>query len=343
MAYQLTIQPSGLICDAKAYDTLLDSAIAAGVNLPYGCKNGACGSCKGKIISGKVDYGDNVGSALTATDIAAGRALFCCARPLSDVVIEHRELAIGLTQPRILPTRIEQKKFLSHDVMALFLKLASSEHLQFKAGQYIEFLLKDGKRRAFSMANAPHIDQMLELHIRRVPGGEFTEFVFEEMQEKAIMRIEAPIGQFYLREETDKPVIMLAGGTGFAPIKSIIEYMLHNQISRDIKLYWGARTLADFYMAELAIAWAQQNTHIEFIPVLSNALDTDVWAGRTGLVHQAVLDDLGTRLNADLSQYEVYCCGAPAMVDIAQASFVAAGLPVEAYFADAFSFAKPTS
>lgn len=343
MAYQLTIQPSGLICLAKAYDTLLNSAIAAGVNLPYGCKNGACGSCKGKIISGKVDYGDYVGSALTATDIAAGRALFCCARPLSDVVIEHRELAIGLAQPRILPTRIEQKKFLSHDVIALFLKLASSEHLQFKAGQYIEFLLKDGKRRAFSMANAPHIDQMLELHIRRVPGGEFTEFVFDEMQEKAIMRIEAPIGQFYLREETDKPVIMLAGGTGFAPIKSIIEYMLHNQISRVIKLYWGARTLADLYMAELAIAWAQQNTHIEFIPVLSNALDTDVWAGRTGLVHQAVLDDLGTRLNADLSQYEVYCCGAPAMVDIAQSSFVAAGLPVEAYFADAFSFAKPTS
>jgi len=226
--------------------------------------------------------------------------------------------------------------------MALFLKLASSEHLQFKAGQYLEFLLKDGKRRAFSLANAPHIDQLLELHLRLVPGGQFTEFVFNEMQEKAIMRIEAPLGQFYLCEETDKPMIMVAGGTGFAPIKGIIEYMLHENITRDVTLYWGARTKADMYMAELAESWASQHAHIRFMPVLSNPLETDAWTGRTGLVHQAVLDDM-LATNSHFADVEVYCCGAPAMVETAQASFVAAGLPVDAFFADAFSFAKPTA
>jgi CDP-4-dehydro-6-deoxyglucose reductase, E3 len=343
MTYLLTIQPSGLQCEAKAYDTLLESTIAAGVNLPYGCKNGACGSCKGQILSGEVDYGDYVGSALTPLDIAAGRALFCCARPLSDVVIECREIAAGLTQPRILPVRVEQKKQLSHDVMALFLKLASSEHLQFKAGQYLEFLLRDGQRRAFSLANAPHIDQLLELHLRLVPGGQFTEFVFNEMQEKAIMRIEAPLGQFYLREETNKPIIMVAGGTGFAPIKGIIEYMLHENITREVRLYWGAWTKADMYMSELAESWASQHAHIRFIPVLSNPLDADDWTGRTGLVHQAVLDDMSSNTDSHFADYEVYCCGAPAMVETAQASFVAAGLPVDAFFADAFSFAKPVA
>lgn len=341
MAYQLTIQPSGLQCSAKAYDTLLDTAIAAGAPLPYGCKNGACGSCKGQILSGEVDYGDYAASALTAVDIAAGRALFCCARPLSDVVIECREMASGLTEPRILPARVEQKRQLADDVMVVVLKLASSEHLQFKAGQYIEFLLKDGQRRAFSLANAPHIDQLLELHVRKVPGGQFTEFVFNEMQEKAIMRIEAPLGQFYVREETDKPIIMVAGGTGFAPIKGMIEYMLHENIKRDIKLYWGARTKADMYMAELASGWALEHDHITFIPVLSDPQPSDGWTGRTGLVHQAVLDDLPQLQQAAFTDHEVYCCGAPAMVEIAQSSFVAAGLPVEAFFADVFSYAHP--
>lgn len=346
MAYQLTIQPSGLQCDAKAYDTLLDTAIAAGVNLPYGCKNGACGSCKGQILSGEVDYGDYVASVLTPVDIAAGRALFCCARPLSDVVIECRETVAGITQPRIMPARVEQKTQLSHDVMALSLKLASSEHLQFKAGQYLEFLLKDGQRRAFSIANAPHIDQMLELHLRLVPGGQFTEYVFNEMQPKAIVRIEAPLGQFYLREDSNKPIIMVAGGTGFAPIKGIIEYMLHENITREITLYWGARTLADLYMADLPISWASQHAHIRFIPVLSEPQASDAWTGRTGLVHEAVLDDMAAKENShfesnDFAAYEVYCCGAPAMVEVAQANFVAAGLPVDAFFADAFTFAKP--
>jgi CDP-4-dehydro-6-deoxyglucose reductase len=336
MSYQITIQPSGHVYNAKAYETVLESAIEAGFNIPYGCRNGACGSCKGTVLSGEVDYGDYARSALSEDEKQHGKALFCCARPLSDLTIECREIMIGTIAPRILPARVEGKKKLSHDVMALYLKLPSSEHLQFLAGQYIEFLLKDGKRRAFSLANAPHEDNLLEFHLRLIPGGVFTEYVFNEMPDKAIMRFEGPFGSFYYRDNSQKPMIMVAGGTGFAPIKGIVEHMLHHDIKRDIVIYWGARSLEDLYMPELPQAWATQYEHIRFIPVLSDTKPEDDWQGRTGLVHQAVLDDVN-----DLSAYEVYCCGAPAMVEVAHASFQQAGLPEDAFYSDAFNYAKP--
>jgi CDP-4-dehydro-6-deoxyglucose reductase len=343
MTYQITIQPSGHSYTAKAYETVLESAIGAGFNIPYGCRNGACGSCKGSILSGEVDYGDYAASALTEAEKAAGKALFCCSRPLTDLTIECREIKAGMIPPRIMPARVERKEQLSHDVMALFLKLPSSEHLKFMAGQYIEFLLKDGKRRAFSLANAPHVDNMLELHLRLIPGGQFTQYVFNEMPDKAILRIEAPFGSFFLRGESDKPIIMVAGGTGFAPIKGIIEHMLYNNIQRNVTLYWGARTLEDLYMPALPQAWAIEHPHIKFIPVLSDATAEDNWQGRTGFVHQAVLDDFANADNTGLSDYEVYCCGAPAMVEVAHASFLKAGLAEDAFFSDAFSYAKPVA
>ncbi|MSP86078.1 MAG: CDP-6-deoxy-delta-3,4-glucoseen reductase [Methylotenera sp.] len=339
MSYQITIKSSGHHYTAKASETLLESAIAAGVNLPYGCRNGSCGSCKGDIVSGEVDYGDYAVSALTEAEKTTGKALFCCAHPLSDLTIECREINADVIPPRILPARVERKEQLSHDVMALFLKLPSTEHLKFMAGQYIEFLLKDGKRRAFSLANAPHVDNFLELHLRLIPGGQFTEYVFNEMPDKAVLRIEAPFGSFFLREDTNKPIIMVAGGTGFAPIKGIVEHMLHNNIQRDVILYWGAHALKDLYMPALPEAWAAEHPHIKFIPVLSDATTPDHWQGRTGYVHQAVLDDFA---NTGLADYEVYCCGAPAMVEVAHASFVQAGLAEDAFFSDAFNYAKPT-
>jgi CDP-4-dehydro-6-deoxyglucose reductase len=343
MAYQITLNPSGHQFEAKAYETILESAIGAGLNLPYGCRNGACGSCKGDVVSGEVDYGDYAASALTDAEKAAGKALFCCARPLTDLVLECREINAGMIPPRILPARVERKEQLSHDVMALFLKLPSSEHLQFRAGQYIEFLLKDGKRRAFSLANAPHHDNLLELHLRLIPGGQFTEYVFNEMPDKAIMRIEGPFGSFYLREDSDKPIIMVAGGTGFAPIKGIVEHMLYKNLKRPMVIYWGARTMADMYMAAVPAAWAAANDHIEFIPVLSDATPEDHWHGRTGLIHQAVLDDLVKPGQSNLSGYEVYCCGAPGMVEVAHASFLQHGLEEDAFFSDAFTYAKPAA
>lgn len=343
MSHQITIQPSGHSYTAKVYETVLESAIDAGLNLPYGCRTGACGTCKGSILSGEVDYGDYASGALTDAEKAAGKALFCCARPLSDLVIECREMNAGVIPPRIMPARVERKEQLSHDVMALFLKLPSSEHLHFMAGQYIEFLLKDGKRRAFSLANAPHVDNFLELHLRLIPDGQFTQYVFNEMPEKAIMRIEGPFGSFYLREDSDKPIIMVAGGTGFAPVKGMIEHMLHKQLDRKVILYWGARAREDLYLQELPEAWAAEYPNIEFIPVLSDAKPEDNWQGRTGLVHQAVLDDFAVLGLGDysLKDCEVYCCGAPAMVEVAHASFLQHGLAEDAFFSDAFTYAKP--
>lgn len=336
-SYQVTINPSGHVYKISAYQTVLEAAVDAGFNLPYGCRNGACGACKGKLVSGQVDYGEHQGNALTDSEKQAGLALFCCARPQSDLVIEAREMGLNSgIKPRILPARVQKMEKLSHDVMALFLKLPSNERMQFMAGQYVEFLLKDGKRRAFSLANAPHADDFLEMHLRLVPGGTFTQYVFNEMQEKAILRLEGPFGTFYLREDSDKPIIFIAGGTGFAPIKGIIEHILHHKIQRKMVLYWGARTLQDLYMPALPQAWAGQAEQFSYLPVLSEPLLEDNWQGRTGLVHQAVLDDY-----ADLSAYQVYCCGAPAMVDIVHVAFQERGMPEDEFFSDAFTYANP--
>ena len=337
MSHQVTIKPSGHVYQVADHDTFLSAAIDAGLNIPYGCRNGACGACKGKVLSGEVDHGDHQSTALSDKEKESGLALFCCAKPLTDAVIECREVsALNGIKPRIMPARVQMMEKPSHDVMALFLKLPSNERMQFMAGQYIEFILKDGKRRAFSLANAPHNDEFLELHLRLIPGGTFTEYVFNEMQEKAILRLEGPFGSFYLREDSNKPIIFVAGGTGFAPIKGLIEHILHQETQREMVLYWGVKTLADLYMPTLPKAWASIHKNLKFIPVLSEPLASDAWQGRTGFVHQAVLDDF-----ADLSAHEVYCCGAPVMVDTANEAFKLRGLPDDAFFSDAFTFAAP--
>ncbi len=337
MSFQVTIQPSGHVFSVTGDDTVLNAAIEAGFNLPYGCRNGACGACKGKVVSGTVEHNQHQPNAITEAEKNAGQALFCCARPQSDLVIECREVsALNGIRPRILPVRVQKMEKVSHDVMVMFLKLPSNERMQFVAGQYIEFLLKDGKRRAFSLANAQHDDEFLELHLRLVPGGQFTQYVFNEMQEKAILRIEGPFGSFYLREDSNKPIIFVAGGTGFAPIKGIIEHMLHHNSQRQMILYWGAKALEDLYMPELPKRWASMIQNFKFIPVLSEPKPEDNWQGRTGLVHQAVLDDY-----ADLSAYQVYCCGAPVMVDVVHKSFHERGMPEDEFFSDAFTYANP--
>jgi CDP-4-dehydro-6-deoxyglucose reductase len=244
--------------------------------------------------------------------------------------------ALNGIKPRIMPARVEKMEKRSEDVMALYLKLPSNERMQFMAGQYIEFILKDGKRRAFSLANAPHDDALLELHLRLVPGGQFTQYVFTEMHEKAILRFEGPFGSFYLREDTDRPLIFVAGGTGFAPIKGIVEHAIHHKDTRPIHIYWGARTLQDLYMNELPLQWQQAHPNIKYTPVLSEPLPEDNWQGRTGLVHVAVMEDFET-----LNDYQVYCCGAPQMVDIAHLAFQAHGLPPEEFFSDSFTYANP--
>jgi CDP-4-dehydro-6-deoxyglucose reductase, E3 len=334
MAYQVTLQPSGHTFSVAADATVLEAALDAGVNLPYGCQNGACGACKGKVLEGSVDHGDAQDHALTPEDRAAGMALFCCAKPLSDLTLEAREIGAARDIPvKILPCRIQKLARVADDVMIISLKLPANERLQYLAGQYIEFLLKDDKRRAFSLASAPHADELLEIHVRRIPGGNFTEHVFTQMKEKDIMRIEGPLGSFFLREDSDKPIILIAGGTGFAPIKGLIEHALHIGVTRPMKLYWGAKDRAGLYMNELAERWAADHG-ITYTPVLSEPAAEDAWTGRTGLVHEAALAD-----HTDVTGYQVYACGAPVMCEAALRDFTARGLPKEEFFADVFSYA----
>jgi len=335
-SFRVTLQPSGHSFTTDGADTVLQAALDAGLTLPYGCRNGACGACKGKVLDGLVDHGAAQDQALPTADRAGGLALFCCARPLSDLVLECREVGTAKDIPvKIMPCRVQKIERVADDVIVLSLKLPVNERLQFLAGQYIEFMLKDGKRRAFSIANAPHDDGFLQLHLRLIAGGEFTGHVFGAMKEKDILRFQGPYGSFFLREESAKPAILLAGGTGFAPIKAIIEHAIHSHIRRPLEIYWGARNRAGLYLPDLPVGWAATNSHIRYVPVLSDATATDAWQGRQGLVHRAVLED-----HADLSACQVYACGAPAMIDAARAEFTAHGLPPEEFFADAFTFAS---
>ena len=334
MTFQVLVNPSGRQFSCDAGESILAAAIRAGVGLPYGCKNGACGSCKGKLVSGQAELGTHQERALSAAEREAGQTLFCCAMPQSDVVIEAREvLGVGDFPIKKLPSRVAKLDRLTDDVMVLSLQLPATERMQFKAGQYIEFLLKDGKRRAYSMATAPHSDELLALHIRHMPGGLFTDQVFGTLKEKDILRFEGPLGTFFLREDSEKPIIMLASGTGFAPIKAMIDHWAHQQSTRPITLYWGGRRPADLYMNALCEEWAKTLPNFRYIPVISDALPEDQWNGRTGFVHKAVMHDL-----QNLSDYQVYACGTPIMVESAQRDFVAeCKLPNEEFFADSFT------
>jgi CDP-4-dehydro-6-deoxyglucose reductase len=335
MAYRVTLQPSGHEFPADPGDTLLQSALDAGLTLPYGCRNGACGACKSRLVAGQVDHGIAQEHALPAADRAAGLVLTCCAKPLSDLTLEVREVASQTDLPvKTMPCRVHKLEKVAADVMIMTLKLPTNERLQFLAGQYVEFILKDGKRRAFSIANAPHDDEFLELHLRLIPGGAFTEYVFSHMREKDILRFEGPLGSFHLHEDSDRPMIMVAGGTGFAPIKGLIEHAIHSRITRPIHLYWGAKNRAELYLPALPEQWAREHGHISYVPVVSEPLPDDGWTGRTGFVHEAVLADF-----PDLSAYQAYVCGAPVMVEAALRDFTARGLPAGEFFADIFSYA----
>jgi CDP-4-dehydro-6-deoxyglucose reductase len=338
MPFQITIQPSGHTYTAEADETVLEGALREGFTLPYGCRNGACGSCKGKIVAGQVDYGDHQQATLTEEEKANGLALFCCATPLSDLVIECREVGVAKDiQIKTIPCRVQKLEKASHDVVVMSLKLPASERMHFLAGQYIDILLKDGKRRSFSLANAPHDEEALQLHIRHVAGGTFSEYVFTQMQEKAILRFEGPLGTFFLREESAKPIVFLATGTGFAPIKSIVEHALHSGAQRPMTLYWGARHLQDIYMYDLPLTWQQAHANFTFVPVLSQPSPEDHWTGRVGHVQDCVLAD-----HPDVSGLQVYACGSPGMVEDAHKKLVAAGLPDEEFYSDAFTFARDT-
>jgi CDP-4-dehydro-6-deoxyglucose reductase, E3 len=332
--FQITVQPSGRAFSVDGGEAILAAAIRQGVGMPYGCKDGACGSCKCKKLEGTVVHGPHQSKALSAEEEAKGLILTCCAVPQTDVLLESRQVTDESAFPvRKMPSRVLSLEKVSHDVMIVKLQLPANDTLRYHAGQYIEFILRDGARRSYSMANAPHNGPGVELHVRHMPGGKFTDHVFTAMKEKEILRVEGPFGSFFLREDSDKPMVLLASGTGFAPIKALLEHMQSKGIQREATLYWGGRRPGDLYMDAWVRARLAEMPNLRYVPVVSNALPEDDWQGRTGFVHKAVMQDF-----PDLSGHQVYACGAPIVVDSARAEYIAqCRLPAEEFFADSFT------
>lgn len=319
----------------KQGESILSAALRQGVMLPYSCKNGTCGSCKGLVRSGEVHYPFNPPLALDRADIAAGQALMCQAEPMEDLVISVREIeAVRDIEVRMMPARVIEKSILSSNVVRLRLKLPKGQRLQFLAGQYMDVLLPGGRRRAFSIASCPSLEDEIELHIRHIEGGDFTRFVFDELRERDILRFEGPLGNFFVRnDEPGRPLIMMGGGTGFAPLKSMIENLLESGDRREIQLYWGARTEDDLYLDELPTAWSREYAHITYRRALSESRGASGLECFHGLVHEAVVAD-----HPNLSGFDVYMSGPPAMIDAARTRFVHHGLLVDRLYYDSFEF-----
>jgi CDP-4-dehydro-6-deoxyglucose reductase, E3 len=348
MSFKVTVLPSKREFVAQGADNILDAALRAGVGLPFGCKDGACGSCKARVIQGEWEQGAHAGPALSSEEHAAGMALLCCAQARSDLLVEVREVAgYGDFPARKMPCRITKVQRPAPDVAILTLQLPADERIRFRAGQFLEFTLGDGARRSYSIATAPHSDELLSVHVRHMPGGTFTDALFgvagKQIKERDILRLEGPLGTFFLRPESARPIVLLASGTGFAPIKAIAETIFHLKLNRDdpqrgqaareVWLYWGARARRDLYMDALPSRWQREEPNFQYVPVLSDATADDAWTGRTGFVHHAVMRD-----HADLSTFDVYACGAPAMVEAAHRDFAhKCHLPEEQFLADAFT------
>jgi CDP-4-dehydro-6-deoxyglucose reductase len=337
MSFRVNVIPADRSFDVGAGQTLLAAAIDAGIGLPYGCKDGACGSCKSRLVSGRVSHGVHQQKALSAAEEGEGWILTCCATPQADCVVEARSVPGAGDFPVIrMPSRVMTIRRPAPDVAVLRLQLPANQSFGFRAGQYVEVILRDGARRSYSMANAPSRlgdPPAIEWHIRHMPGGRFTDHVFGAMKDKEILRLEGPFGSFFMREDSIRPIILLASGTGFAPIKAIIEQLEDRADPRPTVLYWGARTRADLYLHDWAQAAAQRMATLRYVPVLSEPLTGDDWGGRTGFVHRAVMADW-----PDLSRHQVYACGVPVMVESAQRDFTAqCGLPADEFYADAFT------
>jgi CDP-4-dehydro-6-deoxyglucose reductase len=341
MTHTITLLPSGHRFAVAEGGSILAAGLAAGFFMPYSCKQGICNTCRGRIIEGRVDYGDVHPAYFKDEDRAAGYALLCQASPLTDCVIEVREIeGLAGIEPTTVPCRVTEITPMGDDVMLLRVRLPMNENMRFVAGQHVEFMLKDGKRRSYSIAVPHEVEgvRALEFHIRHLPGGAFTDRLFSGgVKTGEVMRFVGPLGSFYLRDSA-KPAVFVASGTGFGPIKSMLEYAVKRPDPRAMVLYWGCRSLRDLYLLDLPRKWEKQFPDFRYVPVLSDPMQEDQWQGRTGLVHRAVMDDF-----PDLSGHQVYACGAPVMVDSARRDFAAnCALPEDQFFADSFLSAADT-
>lgn len=343
MTFSVILEPSGRRFDVAAGETVLAAGLRQGYALPFGCKSGACGSCRVRLLAGAVQTpprpaGSPAG--LSAEEIDAGYILMCLAQPQSDLRLQlHQPAILEQLRPRQLPVRVVRHAALSHDVVGLWVTLpraaAASAPFRYLPGQYVDFLLPDGRRRSFSIANAAEDGAPLEFHMRVTPGGLFANYVQAEMPDKTILRFEGPLGAFYLREESPRPVVMVAGGTGFGPIKAMLEHQFRRGLSRPFHLFWGARARRDLYLDGLARQWAASQPQFRYTPVLSEP-DPD-WSGERGFVHEAVL-----RAHPRLGGHEAYLAGPPAMIHAGKHAFIGAGLDADHLHYDSFDYAFET-
>jgi CDP-4-dehydro-6-deoxyglucose reductase, E3 len=340
--FSVRIEPHGRILKVSAAQPVLEAALAAGLNLPHSCKSGHCGSCRARLVTGEIRYAQARPLGITSEEEARGYVLLCQARPASDLTVEARFIAsVADVQIKTLPCRIARLQALAPDVMQVWLRLPSVERLPFHAGQYLDVLLAGGRRRSFSIASPPHDSELLELHVRRVSGGGFTERLFggpteapaAPLREGALLRIEGPLGQFSYRDGA-APLLMVAGGTGFAPLKSILRHVLERGIRRRIHLYWGARHTQDLYEEAQVLEWARRYPQLSFTAVLSEATRPEATHQRVGWVHEAGLAD-----HPDLRDFEVYAAGPPAMIEALRESLPRHGLPPERLYFDSFDYA----
>src|SRR5258708_5543830 len=330
MRVRISLSRSDITFSAAPDQSLLDAALGASLNLPHSCKSGNCGSCRARLLQGEIHYPNGPPLGLSETEVADGFVLLCQARARSDLRIETYEITTpDLARIKRLPARIERALPLSHDVMGLFLKLPAAETFRFEAGQYIDIMLPGGRRRSFSIASPPHDSRLLELHVRKVQGGEFSAPLFDDEKQGALLTIEGPLGQFVYRDRPQAPMLLVGGGTGIAPLLSILRHVAENGIERDMRLYWGVRSERDLY------ARAMLGTLLDYVPVLSEA--SPDWQGRRGFVHEAVLDDID-----DLGRYDVDAAGPPAMIAAVRREFGRCGVAANRLFFDSFDYAPDT-
>ena len=338
MSVRVSLSKSGRSFSVAPGQAVLDAALDAGLNLPHSCKGGNCGACRARLLHGQVHYPNGRPLGLADFEVAEGLVLLCQARADTELTIETFERSIAdHAQVKRLPSRVEHMRRWSHDVMGVFLRLPAAERFDFLPGQYIDILLPGGRRRSFSIASPPHDSRLLELHVRRVPGGEFTEQLFDDEPGAGLLNIEGPLGHFVYRTSEppsgeEWPMLLVGGGTGLAPLKSIMRHVIENGVRREMTLFWGVRSERDLYAHAALEELARGAANLRYVPVLSEP--SSRWQGRCGWVHEAVLREV-----EQLHRYEVYASGPPQMVDAVRGEFGRRGVPPERLFFDSFDYA----